>query len=569
MPDESIWAGSYSPGVPLHLPAGEYGDQTLVDVFEQSVARFGDRPALEFLGRTTTYADFGEQVARAAEGLRGLGVKAGDHVAVLLPTCPQHLVAFEALQRLGATVVEHNPLYTTGELKAPFADHGAKVALVWDKAVPTVQPLLNDQNLPLHTVVAVDMTLDLPRVKRLALRLPIARARATREEMTAPAPGLAKFSDLVSGGPLAADHPRPVKDDVAVLLYTSGTSGTPKGVPLRHRNIVANCAQNIAWVPELKQGHEVFLASLPMFHAYGLTIGLLAGIHIGAELVLLPKPDTGLLVDAVKRRRPTLVPGVPPIYRRILDSATRHGVPVTSMKYSVSGAMTLPVDLVEQWEAATGGFLVEGYGLTETSPVVIGNPVSAARRPGSIGVPYPDTQVRIVDPENPDREVPLGERGELQVRGPQVFDGYRDRPEETVQVLDAEGWFRTGDIVTMSEDGYLTVVDRIKEVVIVGGFKVYPSEVEAVLREHPSVKDAAVVGTPDQDGQEEVVAAVIPAEGHQVDQEALGAHLREQLTRYKVPRRFVAVEELPVNPMGKVLRREVQALVQKIEQRSH
>jgi len=384
--------------------------------------------------------------------------------------------------------------------------------------------------------------------------------------MTAPIPsGIPRFGDLLRAQPLPAQPPGPGADDVALLLYTSGTSGTPKGVPLRHRNIVANCAQGVAWIPELRHGYEVVLSSLPLFHAYGLTIGVLAGIRIGAELVLLPKPDTTLMVDAVRRRSPTFVPGVPPIYRRILEEARRRGVDMRSMKYSLSGAMTLPADLVHDWEAATGGFLVEGYGLTETGPVVVGNPMSPGRRPGAIGVPFPDTQVRIVDPENPALEVPLGERGELVVKGPQVFEGYRDRPEETAAVLDQDGWFRTGDVVTMSADGFMSVVDRIKEVVIVGGFNVYPSEVEAVLREHASVQDAAVVGIPDEHGSDEVVAAVVAAHGQQVDQESLAEHLRATLTRYKVPRRFVPVDELPTNPMGKVLRREVQNLISRVE----
>ncbi|GLY17073.1 long-chain-fatty-acid--CoA ligase [Kineosporia sp. NBRC 101677] len=559
MPDPSIWAGSYGPGVPLHL---EYGDETLVDQLENTIGRFGDRPALEFLGRSTSYTEFGDQVARAAEGLRGLGVRAGDHVALLMPTCPQHLVAFHAVLRLGATAVEHNPLYTTGELKKPFADHQAKVALVWDKAVKTIAPILRDPQMALQTVVTLDMTQDLPLAKRLALRLPVAKARATREEMTAAAPGFPKFADLVKAAPLDPAHPRPGADDVALLLYTSGTSGTPKGVPLLHRNVVANCAQGVAWVPELKYGQERWLSSLPMFHAYGLTVGLLCGIRAGAELVLLPKPDTALMVDALKRREPTFVPGVPPIYRRILEEAKRRGVSMQSMRFSISGAMALPAELVQEWQSATGGSLVEGYGLTETAPLVIGNPMNQPR-PGSIGVPVPDTLVRIVDPENPGQEVPLGERGELVVKGPQVFGGYRDRPEETAEVLDADGWFRTGDIVTMAEDGYISVVDRIKEVVIVGGFNVYPSEVEEVLRSHPSVQEAAVVGVPDEDGHDEVVAAVVAAEGQSIDQDALGAFLREELTRYKVPRRFVPVEKLPVNPMGKVLRREVADLVKK------
>ena len=236
--------------------------------------------------------------------------------------------------------------------------------------------------------------------------------------------------------------------------------------------------------------------------------------------------------------------------------AERRGVTIRGIRYSLSGAMPLPAALVERWEAATGGLLVEGYGLTETSPVIVGNPMAEARRPGAIGVPFPDVEVRVADADNLDREVPLGERGELLVRGPQVFAGYRDLPDETADAFH-DGWFRTGDVVTMSPDGFLTIVDRIKEIIITGGFNVYPSEVEAVLRGHAGVEEAAVVGLPQEDGGEEVVAAVVPVDGHPVDPEELRAHVRQALTPYKVPRRVVLVDELPTNPMGKVLRREV------------
>ena len=250
------------------------------------------------------------------------------------------------------------------------------------------------------------------------------------------------------------------------------------------------------------------------------------------------------------------MPAVPPLYERIVAEAQRRGVSIHGIRYGLSGAMPLPAELVERWEAATGGLLVEGYGLTETSPVVVGNPMTTDRRPGSIGVPFPDVEVRVADPEDLDREVPLGERGELLVRGPQVFDGYRGMPAETAAAFH-DGWFRTGDVVTMDERGFITIVDRIKEIIITGGFNVYPSEVEAVLRAHDGVLDVAVVGLPHASGSEEVVAAVVLAEGVEIVPDDLGAHARESLTAYKVPRRFVVVELLPVNAMGKVVRREV------------
>ena len=306
---EPCWAAAYGPGVPLHLEAG---DTTLVDRFERTASAHPQRVALEFLGRKTTYAAMADRVSRVAEGLRRLGVGPGDSVALLMPNCPQNVIAFCAVLRLGATVVEHNPLYTAGELRLPFIDHGARVAIVWDKVVPVVEELRGD--CALEHVVAVDLTTELPLAKRLALRLP-----------TAP--------------PLAASYPRPGVDDVALLLYTSGTTGVPKGVPLRHRNLTANIDQGRAWVPGLREGEETFLLALPLFHAYGVTVGMLLGIDLAATLVLLPKPEVGLLMDAIERA----VPAVPPLYERIVDEAERRGVSIRGIRYGLSGAMPLPV----------------------------------------------------------------------------------------------------------------------------------------------------------------------------------------------------------------------------------
>ena len=548
---EPLWAHSYGPGVPLRL---EYDDSTLVDRFDRSVHAWPQRPALDFLGAVTTYGRLADAVGRVAEGLRRLGVGPGDSVALVMPNCPQNVIAFYAVLRLGATVVEHNPLYTTEELRGPFLDHGARVAVVWDKVVPVVDELRPGSAL--EHVVAVDLTTELPRAKRLALRLPLRKARAARAQLTAPAPGALPWSTLRSSPRLDDAHPRPGADDVALLLYTSGTTGAPKGVPLRHRNLVANVVQGRAWVPGLREGQDTFLLALPLFHAYGVTVGMLLGVDLAATLVLLPRPDTGLLVDAIERRLPSFVPAVPPLYERIVLEAERRGVSVHGIRYGLSGAMPLPAALVQRWEEATGGLLVEGYGLTETAPVVVGNPMTGDRRPGSIGVPFPDVEVRVADPEDPDREVAQGERGELLVRGPQVFSGYRDRPEETAAAFH-DGWFRTGDVVTMDPAGFLTIVDRIKEVIITGGFNVYPSEVEAVLRRLDGVVDAAVVGLKHENGSEEVVAAVVLAEGVELHPDELHDHARESLTAYKVPRRYVVLDALPVNAMGKVQRRQV------------
>lgn len=546
------WLSSYAPGVPATV---EVPDESLVDLLKGSVERFGPRPALDFFGATTSYAVLGDRVDRAAEALRRVGVEAGDRVALVLPNCPQHVVAFYAVLRLGAIVVEHNPLYTPQELQHQLADHGARVAIVWDKAVPGVQQVA--ANTAVEQVIAVDLSAALPLVKRLMLRLPVRQARAARAAMTAPAPGVPQWDHLVAqASPLDPDHPGPSAEDIALLQYTGGTTGVPKGAILTHRNLLSNALQGRAWVPGLVDGQETIYAVLPLFHAYGLTLCLTFAVGIGATLVLFPRFDVDQVLEAMARRPATFLPAVPPIYQRLATEARERGVDLSSVRFSISGAMALPAETVELWENVSGGLLVEGYGMTEASPVALGNPVSEGRRTGTVGVPFPSTEARVVDPEDPTHELGLGERGELLVRGPQVFSGYWQQPEQSAEVLLPGGWLRTGDMVVMDEDGFVTVVDRIKELIITGGFNVYPSEVEAALRRVEGVADAAAVGVPGKNG-EEVVAAVVLEDGATTDGEAVREASREYLAAYKVPRRVVVVDDLPRSLIGKVLHREV------------
>lgn len=552
-PADRPWLASYAEGVPaeVEVPTG-----SLVDLLRGSARRFGPKVALDFYGATTTYDDLDAQVARAAGALAGLGVRAGDRVALVLPNCPQHVVAFYAVLRLGAVVVEHNPLYTATELEHQLADCGARVAVAWDVTAPAVQASMPRTSV--ETVVAVDLSTALPLTKRLALRLPLPSVRATRAAMTRAAPGTIGWDRLVRGArPLGDDVAGPGPEDTALLQYTGGTTGTPKGAVLSHRNLRANAAQGRAWVPGLRDGEETIYGVLPLFHAYGLTLCLTFAVSIGATLVLFPRFDVDQVLAAAKRRPPTFLPAVPPVYERLATVARERGVDLTTVRYGISGAMSLPPDVVTTWEQVSGGLLVEGYGMTETSPITLGNPVSDARRPGTVGVPFPSTEVRVVDPDHPDVDVATGEAGELLVRGPQVFSGYWNRPEETAEVLLADGWLRTGDVVQMSPDGFVTVVDRIKELIITGGFNVYPSEVEDALRSLPGVADAAVVGVRGADGSEQVVAAVVAEPGSAPDPEQLRAASREHLAGYKVPRRVVVVDELPRSVIGKVLRRQV------------
>ncbi len=552
--DARPWLHSYAPGVPADI---EPVTGTLVDLIDDAVAAHRGKVALEFFGRETTYRDLGDEIDRAAEGLRKLGVTAGDRVAILLPNSPQHVVAFYATLRLGAVVVEHNPLYTDRELRHLFEDHGAKVAIAWDKLVGRLRELPGD--LRFDTVVSVDVTRGMPLGTRLALKLPIPAARKSREALTARAVGDVTWSDLVSGRPLKRRHPRPALDDVALLQYTSGTTGSPKGAVLTHRSLRSNAEQGRAWVQGAVEGEETVYGVLPFFHAYGLTLCLTFAMRIGARLVLFPKFDVDLVLKAAAKHPPTFLPAVPPIYQRLAEAAEQRGVDLRSARFAISGAMNLPLSTVTAWERVTGGMLVEGFGLTETSPVALGNPMGPTRRPGTVGVPFPSTEARVVDRDDPDPERPVtpGAAGELILRGPQVFRGYWNRPDETAEAFLPGGWFRTGDIVSMSADGYVTIVDRIKELIVTGGFNVAPSEVEEAVRGVAGVAEAAVVGLPRDGGGEDVVAAIVVEPGSTVDPEEVRDHCREQLAAYKVPRRVVVVAELPRSLIGKVLRREV------------
>lgn len=552
------WLSAYAPGVPFEI---EEVTETLVDMIDSSVHRFTNSPALDFFGRSVSYSEVGDQISRAANGLRRLGVKKGDRVALVLPNCPQHIIAFYAVLRLGAIAVEHNPLYTERELRHQFEDHGATVAIVWDKLHAVVQGF--PASMGVDTVIAVDVTRAMPFATRTALRLPVAKARESREALTAGRldSHALTWSGLVNNRRLRRSHPRPGLEDTAVLQYTSGTTGTPKGAILSHRNLRANASQGEAWVQGLRPGREVVYAILPMFHAYGLTLCVTFAMSIGARLVLLPKFDEKLVLDAMKRTPATFLPAVPPIYSRLVDAAEARGVSLSGIRNAISGAMSLPVATVRKWEDATGGLLVEGYGMTESSPVALGNPMGPSRRPGTVGVPFPSTEIRVIDPKDPTVDRGFEEEGELLVRGPQVFGGYWNRPDDTAMTLLPGGWLRTGDVVTVSEDGYVTIVDRLKELIITGGFNVAPTEVETVLNGHPDVIEASVVGLPSNTGGEKVVAAAVLREGADLSAAQLREWAHDRMAAYKVPRRITLIEELPRSIVGKVLRREVRELL--------
>ncbi|WP_390619577.1 AMP-binding protein [Cellulomonas timonensis] len=549
------WLASYPTGVP---PKIDIPDEPLTASLERAAQRFPDRVAVDFEGQTTTYRELLDEVEHAAGALLALGVQRGDRVAIALPNCHAHVVAFWAVLRLGAVVVEHNPTYSASELEHQLADSGAIAAICWEPTAARVAEV--QQNTQLRHLIAVDLTRDLPRVKRFALTLPVPAARKQRAALRGPVPaGALEWHRLIAEAqPLPASHAPASVDDIATIQYTGGTTGTPKGAILTHRSLGSNALQGAAWT-QFEDGTETIYGVLPFFHAFGLTLCLTFAARIGATLVAFGKFDPASVLAAQRRRPATFLPGVAPMFDRLAALAEKTGADLSSIRISLAGAMPISGATADRWERLTGGLLIEGYGLTETSPVALGNPCNAERRPGALGLPFPSTDIRVVDQEDPAVDVAPGERGELLIRGPQVFSGYWNRPDETADQLLPGGWLRTGDVVVVDEHGFATLVDRIKEMIVTGGFKVYPSQVESHLRSMPGVADVAVVGVPGGDMGEKVVAAVVLDDTNSpvIDLAAVREWCEQRLARYAVPREIVIVADLPRSQIGKVLRRVV------------
>jgi long-chain acyl-CoA synthetase len=552
--DEMPWLRFYPTGVPPHV---HVPDVPLTQLLDDSAARFPRRTALAFFGHCTSYRQVVRQVDRFAGALRRLGVHKGDRVALILPNCPQQIIAFYGTLRRGAVVVMHNPLYTAAELHQQLADSGARVVVVLDRMYETTAEALPGTHV--EHVIVTSLVEYLPRMKRLLLRLPLRRARKLRAELSTPLPedaDVIAFREVMAKG--RERHQQVPVDpayDLAALQYTGGTTGRPKGAMLTHRNLVANAYQTVAWDPGIRPGHEVTLAVVPLFHVFGLTMCLTSTLLAGGTVVLVPRFDLSMVLDAVRKWKPTIFPGVPPIYQQLANAPKARKAGVGNIRTCVSGAMKLPRETVDALYESTGARVIQGYGLTETSPVALANPVDGNARHVSVGLPLPGTEARIVGEDDFNLTVPVGQAGELMVRGPQVFAGYWRQQAETAEVL-RDGWVRTGDIAMMSPDGFFTLIDRKRDVIIVDGFNVYPSEIEDVLTGHPAIEEAAVVGVPDIRHGELVKAYVVlrtdmlaPTIDELVD------FCARQLARHKLPYYIDFRTDLPRNILGKVLRR--------------
>jgi len=554
---ERVWLKSYEAGVPATV---SYPPVPVHHFLEENARRFPRHPAVLLGGpkfsSIITYRQLDGLANRFANALIRLGVRRGDRVAIQLPNFPQFVFAFYAVLKAGAAVVPINPLYKSHDLSLVLKDSGARVILT----LPRFMNMLGEvkASTSLESIIVTEPYDYFPFPwKQLAWF----RLRGERR----PGGGL-RLPALVRR---ASPHPPGLSiqpDDLAVLQYTGGTTGVPKGAMLTHQNLVANFTQMRSWLTDLQEGRERFLSVAPFFHVYGLTVALNVPISVAATVicVVMGLFDTRLVAEQIARHRPTVFPGVPAIYAAINHLKDVQRYDLKSVRVCVSGSAPLPVEVQTKFEQLTGATVVEGYGLSEASPGTHVNPVYGRRKVGSIGLPLPDTDARIVDLETGERELPVGESGELVVRGPQVMRGYWNAPEETAAAV-RDGWLHTGDIARMDEDGYFFIVDRKKDLVIVGGQNVYPREIEEILLEHPAVKEAAVTGVTHRVRGELLVAQVVLKDGASADlsqsRRELMAFLRERLPSYKVPRRLEVVEALPKSAVGKVLRREIREAV--------
>ncbi|MDB4897166.1 MAG: long-chain fatty acid--CoA ligase, partial [Firmicutes bacterium] len=512
----------------------------------------GQAPATLFYGGRLTWGEVRRHANAFAVALAQLGVKKGDRLAIMLPNVPQAVIAYFGALKAGAVVAFFNPLYMEREIEHQLKDSGAEVMVVLDLMAAKVQHIQPNTRLQKLIVTGIKDFMATP----MRLLVPLLKRELIGK--VAPGPEVYSLRELLRRHDGAAPPPLAVDPvaDVALLQYTGGTTGLSKGAMLTHRNLIANVQQVRAYMPGLADGQERILAVMPFFHVYGLTVVLNLAVLLAAQLILVPKFDVRQVLKLIDKEKPTLFPGAPPIYVAINHAPDVSNYDLHSIKACISGAAALPVEVQTAFEKLTGGKLVEGYGLTEASPVTHCTPVYGRRVAGSIGLPLPDTEVKIVDLQTGAEELPAGTDGELCVRGPQVMAGYWNRPEETAKCL-RDGWLHTGDIARMDQDGYTYLVDRIKDMIIAGGYNIYPREVEEVLYEHPAVQEAAVAGIPDEYRGQTVKAYIVLKPGASLLEADAIAFCRERLAKYKAPTAVEIRGSLPKSIIGKVLRREL------------
>lgn len=558
---DRIWTRHYDDGVPADL---ELEGRTVVDFFDGAAHDWHDRPALTLKGKTLTYGQLKHQVDRFATGLAKLGVVEDSRVALWMPNLPQMVIAYFATLRLGAQVVNTNPLYVEREIEHQFNDAGVSVVVTLDFLWSNRLRGIIDRTGVEHVVVtSIPDYLPFP----LNLLAPLKLKKTGQYVKVAREEKVHFFRDLIARNPAAPQGPDLSLDHVAVLQYTGGTTGVSKGAMLTHRNLSANVQQCQSWFAGARAGDEVFLACLPFFHVFGMTVSMLLPMTMGAHVVLAPNPrDISDLVKSITKHRVTLFPALPALFVAINNYPGIDELDVSSIRYCLSGSAPLPVEVLERFEQLTGSKITEGFGLTETSPLTHANPLEGLRKVGSVGVPVPGTDMKIVDVETGEQELELGQEGELCIKGPQVMAGYWKRPDETEKTL-RDGWVHTGDLARVDEDGFTFIVGRKKDMIVASGYNIYPDEVDQVLFSHPAVLEAATIGIPDPTRGETVKSFVVLKPGASATVDEIGEFCRKELAAYKVPRQIEIVPELPKSSMMKILRRELrQREIEKAEQ---
>jgi long-chain acyl-CoA synthetase len=541
-------ANGSATGVPMMQ-----GARLLGTMLDESVGRFGDRTVLDFLGRTMTYAELGEAVTHAARGLQDLGVVKGTRVALCLPNTPYYPILFFATLKAGGIVVNVNPLYVERELTHLIKDSGAEIIATCDIRDIHARVLKVAGEMGVRHVITCPIAGALPPLKSIAYRLfkraEIGRAPNDARHLT--------FDRLIA----AKGAPVPVPaspDEVAVLQYTGGTTGEPKAAMLSHANLVANADAMVVHVGGEQPDQDRVLGALPLFHVFALTTVLTYSIRTGAEMILLPRFELQQVLKTIARTRPTYLPAVPTIFAAITTAAATQVVDLSSVRACISGGAPLPAEVRVAFEQATGTKVVEGYGLSEASPIITCNPFEGLNKAGSAGLPFPGTTIEIRDREDPTRLLPIGENGEICARGPQVTQGYWHKPEATRDLF-VDGSLRTGDVGHLDEDGYLFIVDRIKDLILCGGYNVYPRVIEDALYEHPAVAEAIVIGVPDAYRGQAPKAFVKLVEGSTATPEELRDFLRDKVSKIELPRTVEIRDTLPKTLIGKLSKKELVA----------
>ncbi|SFB24335.1 long-chain acyl-CoA synthetase [Lentibacillus halodurans] len=549
MVDQKNWHAHYPDEIPATIT---YDEKPLDSFLALTADQFPEKKALHFMGKEMTFAEVYSQAKKLAGYLQSLGLDKGDRVAIMLPNCPQAVISYYGALLAGAVVVQTNPLYKERELEYQLNDSGAAFIVCLDILLPRVTNVRGNTQLK-HTIVT-GIKDYLPFPKNLIYPF-IQKKEYNMVVKVEQSEDIHVWQSVIEN---AHEQYTPAdvnpKDDLALLQYTGGTTGHPKGVMLTHYNLVANVQMCQKWLYKTKPGEEKILGVLPFFHVYGMTTVMNMSIMYGFEMILMPKFDAEDVLKTIQKQKPTMFPGAPTIYVGLLNHPNLKKYDLSSIEACISGSAPLPLEVQQQFEKVTNGNLVEGYGLTESSPVTHANFIWSKRVNGSIGVPWPDTDAKVFLETGEETEV--GEIGEIAVKGPQVMKGYWNNQDETDNVL-KDGWLFTGDIGYMDEDGYFYIVDRKKNMIIAGGYNIYPREVEEVLYENEAVQEAVVAGVPDPYRGETVKAYVVLKPGHQVEEEALNAFCRNHLAAFKVPRIYEFRDELPKTAVGKVLRRQL------------